>query len=46
MWNLFDDFVRLGYTVTRIREEMLDKGYDLSIYDDVYLIRRMLQVEP
>lgn len=44
MWTLFEDFVRLGYTVRRIREEMFLKGYDLSEYEDVYLIRRMLKV--
>jgi len=45
MWTLFNDFVRLGYTVRRIREEMSLKGYDLSEYEDAYLIRRMIQVE-
>ena len=44
MWDLFAKLVRLGFTVTRIRQEMSLKGYDLSEYEDVYLIRRMLKV--
>ena len=44
MWILFANLVRLEYTVTRIRAEMALKGYDLSEYEDVYLIRRMLEV--
>ena len=45
MWILFEDLVRLGYTVRRIREEMALQNYDLSEYQDAYLIRKMLQVE-
>ena len=45
MWELFETFVRLRYTVRRIRREMSLKGYDLSEYEDIYLIRKMLQVE-
>ncbi len=44
MWTLFDDLVRLGYTVRRIREELFLKGYDLAEYEDAYLIRKMLKV--
>ena len=44
MWTLFETLVRLDYTVRRIREEMALKGYDLSEYEDAYLIREMLKV--
>jgi len=44
MWELFEDLVLKNYTIRRIREEMSLAGYDLSAYDDPYLIRRMLSV--
>jgi len=42
MWEAFEELVARNYTVTRIRVEMLDRGYDLSEYSDVALIRKML----
>ena len=44
MWILFEDLVLKNYTLRRIREEMSKAGYDLSAYDDPYLIRRMLKI--
>lgn len=44
MWKLFEVLVVKKFTVRRIREEMSVAGYDLSAYDDPYLIRRMLEV--
>ncbi len=45
LWQLFEDLVAKKFTVRRIREEMSVAGYDLSAYDDPYLIRRMLEVD-
>ena len=44
MWDVFETFVAKKYTVTRIRLEMLNLGYDLSPYSDVVLIKKMLVV--
>lgn len=35
-----------GYTVRRVRELMGEKGFDLSIYPDAFLINQMRRVDP
>lgn len=43
-WELFAKAAEEGLTLRAIRAKLLIEGYDLSDYDDVYLICKMIEI--